>query len=386
MSSKIRVGNLQYTIGKKNMMGEFATDKHSRLTGIFAVPQWAKGKYAVCILCIILFSSCSKIFIDADVANNPKSNFDYLWNDIHNRYSFLDYKNIDWNKVYDTLAPKIHNGMPNEDLFDVLETMLNTLRDGHVNLTSPFNESNYYPIFLGSPQNYDGRLVLENYLLRDPAQYYITGNLLNTIIDTLGVRVGYIRYSSFINTISSYDISYVINRFLVDSVDGVIIDVRNNGGGDVGNIFPLVNHFADEKRLAYFSQIKAGPGINDFYDDEEVYMQPASTAYQFTGRIAVLTNRSSYSATSLFSLAMKQIPYVKLIGDSTGGGLGAPTFAELPNGWTYRFSVTRTLSPDGDNWENGIPADILIDLDPALQDQGYDSIIERAIQYIITGN
>ncbi|HYV95562.1 MAG TPA: S41 family peptidase, partial [Chitinophagales bacterium] len=276
-------------------------------------------------------------------------------------------------------------GMLNEDLFSILGTMMNILRDGHVNLTSPFNISNYYPIFLNSPQNYDGRLVLEHYLLRDSAQYYITGSLQNTIIDTLGVRVGYIRYSSFLNPVSSYDISYVIKRFLADSVDGVIMDVRNNGGGDVGNVFTLVNHFADEKRLAYFSQIKAAPGAGDFTDDEYVYAEPAAS-YRFTGRIAVLTNRSCFSATSLFCLAMKQFPYVKMIGDSTGGGLGAPTYGELPNGWTYRFSVTRTLSPNGDNWENGIPADVLIDLDPVLQDEGYDSIIERAIEYIITGN
>ena len=155
---------------------------------------------------------------------------------------------------------------------------------------------------------------------------------------------------------------------------------------DCQNVFTLVNHFVDQKRLAYISQIKYGPGISDFDDKEEVYMQPASSSYQFTKRIALLTNRSCYSATSLFCLAMKQLPYVKMIGDSTGGGLGAPTYGELPNGWTYRFSVTRTLSPAGDNWENGIPADILIDLDPVLEDDGYDSIIERAIQYIITGN
>jgi Peptidase family S41/Tricorn protease C1 domain len=349
--------------------------------------QFAKRKSTILLFGIILlsYSSCQKIFIDADVANDPKSNFNYLWNDIKNRYSYLDYKNVDWNKVYDTLAPKVHDGMLNEELFNVLGTMMNILRDGHVNLTSPFNLSNYYPIFLSSPQDYDGRLVLEHYLLRDSAQYYVTGSLQNTILDTLGVRVGYIRYSSFSNSVSSYDISYVINRFVLDSVDGVIIDVRNNGGGDVGNIFTLVNHFADEKRLAYFSQIKAGPGPEDFYDDESVYMNP-EPSYRFTGRIAVLTNRSCFSATSLFCLAMKQLPYVKMIGDSTGGGLGAPTSGELPNGWNYRFSVTRTLSPQGDNWENGIPADILIDLDPVLEDEGYDSIIERAIQYIITGN
>jgi len=331
-----------------------------------------------------LLFGCENIFINQDVANNPQENFDYLWNDIENRYSYLDYKDVDWNEVYDTLSPKIQDGMSNIELFNVLASMLNTLRDGHVNLESWFNISNYYPIFLSSPQNYDSRLVLERYLLRVPSRYYITGALQNTVIDTLGVRVGYIRYSSFLSSVPDYDISFVVNRFLADSCDGVIIDVRNNGGGDVGNVFQLANHFVDEERLAYYSQIKTAPG-NNFGDREDVYLEPASN-YLWTNRVAVLSNRNSYSATSLFCLAMKALPYVKMIGDSTGGGLGAPTYAELPNGWTYRFSVTQTISPNGNNWESGVPADVLIDLNPNDVENGFDTIIERAIQYIITGN
>ncbi|MFI5135779.1 MAG: S41 family peptidase, partial [Chitinophagales bacterium] len=183
------------------------------------------------LIVALLFSGCKKNFINEDVANNPQQNFDFLWNDVLNRYSYLDYKGVDWNEVYDTLSPKIHDGMSNIDLFNVLATMLNTLRDGHVNLISWFNVSNYFPIFLGSPQDYDGRLVLEHYLLRIPSRYYVTGGLQHTVIDTLGVRVGYVRYSSFVNAVPDYDISFVVNRFLNDSCDGVIIDVRNNVGG-----------------------------------------------------------------------------------------------------------------------------------------------------------
>jgi len=335
------------------------------------------------LLTLLLLGSCKKVFIHEDVANNPQENFDYLWNDIQNRYSYLNYKGVDWNEVYDTLSPKIQEGMSSTSLFSVLATMLNTLQDGHVNLQSWFNVSNYFPIFLSSPQDYNSRLVLERYLLRVPSRYYVTGGLQHTVIDTLGVRIGYIRYSSFVNTVHDYDMSFIISRFLGDSCDGVIIDVRSNGGGDVGNVLPLADHFVDQERLAYFSQIKTGAGEN-FGDNEDVYLEPASD-YLFTKRVAVLSNRNSYSATSLFCLSMKALPYVRMIGDSTGGGLGAPTYGELPNGWTYRFSVTRTLSPNGDNWEGGVPADILIDLDPTAEENGFDSIIERAIQYIITG-
>jgi len=343
-----------------------------------------KMKFVLVVMLALVFSSCKKIFIDSEVADNPKENFEYLWTDIKNRYSYLDYKGVDWNAIHDELSAQVYDGMSQEQLFAVLAELMNRLRDGHVNLTSPFNISNYYPIFLSSPQNYDNRLVLEKYLLRHPDDYYITGALQNTIIDTLGLKVGFLRYGSFSSTVQSSDIDYVINRFNEAAVDGVIIDVRSNGGGSVSNVFRLTNRFVDSNQLAYTSELKVGPGPAEFGNEEQTYIGPAGTQ-QFTKRIAILTNRGCYSATSLFCLAMKSLPYVKMIGDSTGGGLGAPTGAELPNGWTYRFSVTRTLSPNNDNWEDGIPPDILIDLDPALAAEGYDSIIERAIEYIITG-
>ncbi|MBA3647499.1 MAG: S41 family peptidase [Chitinophagales bacterium] len=338
------------------------------------------------VIIVLLFAtgffSCKKAFVEPDIADNPKQNFEYLWSDINNRYAYLDYKGLDWNAIHSKYAEQVHDGISNTALFSILANMMNELRDDHSNLISPFNVSVYYPTFLNSPENYDDRLVLEHYLLRHASQYYITGPLLNTIIDTLGVRIGYIRYSSFSRTVSNYDIDFVINRF--KGLNGVIIDVRNNGGGDVSNIFPLANRFFDTTRLGYTSQLKTGPGQNDFGDNENVYFGPVD-AYHFTNRIAVLSNRNSFSATSLFCTAMKSLPYVKMVGDSTGGGMGAPNGGELPNGWTYRFSVSRALAPDGSNWESGVPADILVDLDPTLEQQGYDSIIERAIQYIISG-
>ena len=67
------------------------------------------------------------------------------------------------------------------------------------------------------------------------------------------------------------------------------------------------------------------------------------------------------------------------MGDTTGGGLGLPTCGTLPNGWVYRFSITRTLALDGCNYENGVPPDILLPFD---REQAFrlrrDNIIDSA--------
>ena len=62
---------------------------------------------------------------------------------------------------------------------------------------------------------------------------------------------------------------------------------------------------------------------------------------------------------------MSFLPNVTLIGDQTGGGGGLPINNELPNGWRYRFSSTRTIDADGHNIEFGVKPDITVALDSA---------------------
>jgi C-terminal processing protease CtpA/Prc len=81
---------------------------------------------------------------------------------------------------------------------------------------------------------------------------------------------------------------------------------------------------------------------------------------------------------------MHAFPHVTQVGDTTGGGLGSPAGFELPNGWGYRFSVSRTFTPDGKNWENGVPPDITIWMDTSDEQAGIDTIMETAIQLLIS--
>jgi C-terminal processing protease CtpA/Prc len=63
-----------------------------------------------------------------------------------------------------------------------------------------------------------------------------------------------------------------------------------------------------------------------------------------------------------------------------------PNGGQLPNGWTYRFSVTKTITPDGNNFENGIPPDVAIWMQDNSVNNGIDDIIERGIKYVKDGN
>ena len=75
-------------------------------------------------------------------------------------------------------------------------------------------------------------------------------------------------------------------------------------------------------------------------------------------------------------------PNIKLFGDYSGGGLGLPTGGALPNGWTYRFSITRTIAIDGGNYENGVPPQERVLITPESTAQGIDNVIEAAADWI----
>lgn len=331
-------------------------------------------KLAWFVLVTLLLSSCEKALLGPDPADDPVTNFELMWRTLDENYSFFTYKNIDWDSVYQVYRPQIRPDMNQLQLFGVLSEMLQALRDGHVNLISPFNFSRYWEWYLDFPENFNRSLLERNYWGEN---YDISGPLINTVIDS----VGYIYYASFGSTVSPVHIDYAIAKFTALQVKGVIIDIRNNGGGNLSNAGRIAGRFADRKRLTYLTYYKNGPGHDDFYDEPiEEYIEPDGPR-QFTDKpVIVLTNRRCYSAANFFIQQMRVLPNVTILGDTSGGGGGLPIFSELPNGWRYRFSTTLTTDPDGFNIEHGIPPDVQVDLDPDDEAEGVDTALEEALE------
>ncbi len=325
---------------------------------------------------IVALTGCSKPFFKDEPEPNAVASFNYLWKECDEKYAFFEYKNIDWDEIKAKYQKQIYNGMPQLALFDVLFDMLNELRDGHVNLVSSFQVSRFDITKLGL-NNYNARLLKDHYL---SDKYYISGAFSHDLL--VDDNIGYIRYGSFTGEVSDGIMDFMLAKY--QNTNGLILDLRANGGGDVTNIYKILSHFVKEKTFIYDSKIKNGKAHNTFALAEDAFVEPAK-GYIYLKPVVVLTDRGSYSATSFFSLGVRAINHMTLIGDTTGGGLGAPNGGQLPNGWTYRFSVTETISHDGYNFENGVPPTIQIDLDPAEAINGIDTIMERAIEFIKTG-
>jgi hypothetical protein len=318
------------------------------------------------------FTACEKVLIKPEPQNTPSANVKYLWNVINERYPFFEYKKINWDSVRNVWIPRTSDTMGDVAVFRVMDSMLYTLRDGHVNIYGAFNFTRNWQWYLNAPDNYNANLVERTYL--NGAQWY-TGALTNRFLDSN--RVGYVRYGSFSSDISDFAIDVVVSRF--QNTKGIILDLRSNGGGSVANISKLASRFTDKRFLAWKEAEKNGSGRQDITPYKETYIDPKGDK-KYLKPIIILTNRRCFSATTLFVAAMLNLPNVKVIGDWTGGGGGGPSSTQLPNGWVVRYSSTITLMPNGFNIENGTPPTIKQDMTKEDEAKGIDSIIERALK------
>ena len=100
-------------------------------------------KKTIMILSLVgLLLACNDVIFEEDLASSsPSANFEYLWQECDEKYSFFEVKNIDWDEVYRRYRPQVREDMSRLELFDLLGDMLTELRDDHTNLVSRFNIS-----------------------------------------------------------------------------------------------------------------------------------------------------------------------------------------------------------------------------------------------------
>ena len=262
--------------------------------------------------------------------------------------------------------------MGNDGLFEVLGNMLATLKDGPVNLYSSSNNARYWDWYLDYPRNFN-ESIIEKYLGR---KYRIAAAIKYTIFED---NIGYLYYEEFSAGIGDGNLDEILSYLA--PCNGLIIDVRNNGGGNLTNGSKLAARFTDKKVLTGYIQHKTGKGHSDFSEPVAIYLEP-SNGIRWQKKVIVLTNRHSYSATNDFVNTMRYLPNVTIVGDKTGGGAGLPFSSELPNGWGVRYSASPHLDANKQQIEFGIEPDVKIDMDSLQAAKGIDTIIEKARQLL----
>jgi C-terminal processing protease CtpA/Prc len=171
-----------------------------------------------------------------------------------------------------------------------------------------------------------------------------------------------------------------------DELKGIIVDIRDNPGGDDSTAITIINRFCDHKRIAFHRKTKIGPSEDDLTPLKTWHLEPQGDL-QFTGPIVLLTCDSVFSGGEAFALAIKQLPYVTIIGDHTNGIFSYQLEKKLPNGWEFRLSYQIYLSADMVCYEGiGVPVDIELLNSMADVKNGVDPLITTALEVLRSRN
>ncbi len=330
----------------------------------------------------IVILGCSSLCAcgdDVEFHDNPVGNFEALWSIIDRQYCYFDEKELDWQAIHDKYRPMIDAETNSVELFDICTKMLDELKDGHVNLSSQFSTSYYRAWWSDYPADFRWRTIQQDYL---NFNYYQISGISYSIFAGDTAKIGYMYYPSFSTTIGEGSLDYIMSAFT--DCNGLIIDIRDNGGGLLTNIDVLVGRLIDHEVSGGSIRHKTGPGHDDFSDPYPITYKPAEKGrVMWNGnRVVLLTNRGCYSAANDFAAVMKSLPNVTLIGATTGGGGGLPFTSEMPNGWGIRFSASPITDTEGNATEFGIEPDIEVHAPDSELIEGHDAILNTALRYL----
>ncbi|MDW3196801.1 MAG: S41 family peptidase [Cytophagales bacterium] len=337
----------------------------------FIIIQW--------VSIVVIVSGCGHAF-EPEPANTPEANFESIWNTFNERYAVFEQRGVDWEQVYDTYRPLIGPESSEAELYEITTGMLAVLDDAHVSLMTtdrPFwAGKEIFRSQTGSDLfSYE---LIQAYLDRPPTvdhNQYVTGKVQG--------EIGYLWVASLNDHSPDF-----IDDFIAEnqSSQGVIVDLRHNGGGDLTNGFEIASRFADERRLAFVNMPKTGPGKEDFGESYAYYLAPKGPQ-QYTGPIVVLINDYSVSAAESLAMYFMTLPHVTFIGINTAGAVGERIEKEMPNGWIYSITAQLVTLPDGTTVEGpGVSPDIEVSNTAEMMASGVDSQLGAALDYLLEIN
>ena len=162
-----------------------------------------------------------------------------------------------------------------------------------------------------------------------------------------------------------------------DGKDGLIIDVRDNGGGWTADIL-LASLTAPQH--AYTTP----RGVDPSGVARDTYPRDRRLIYAYTRPISVLCNFNSYSNAEIFSHAIKTIGRGKLVGTPTHGAVISTGGFQLIDGTSVRLPFRGWYLPDDTDMENhGAVPDIEVWQTPEDEVAGRDAQIEAAVKELL---
>jgi carboxyl-terminal processing protease len=171
----------------------------------------------------------------------------------------------------------------------------------------------------------------------------------------------------------------------------LVLDLRSNGGGATNNLIHLLSLLLPNEtpvgvfvsRRTYQDYEKANPeGPKDVFSIAKWAPRKYSTSKQkvepFKGKVAVLINRGSASASEICAAALREVAGAPIIGGRSAGAVLASTYARLALDWELQYPVTDYVTIKGARLEgNPLTPDVEVAMAPGNAE---DTAIVKAVE------
>lgn len=134
-----------------------------------------------------------------------------------------------------------------------------------------------------------------------------------------GERMGYIYLPSFYANFQdrngrscAKDVAKEIEKLKAEKVDGIVLDLRNNGGGSLSDVIRMTGFFIEKGPIV---QIKSRTRAAEVYRDVD-------SSVQYDGPLAVMTNGFSASASEILAAALQDYDRAIVVGSKSTFGKG----------------------------------------------------------------
>lgn len=192
----------------------------------------------------------------------------------------------------------------------------------------------------------------------------------------LNGSVGYIKITSF-NGKTSEQFADHLNTLSEAGVKSLIIDVRQNGGGVVSALKPILNRFIPAAIIAT-AEYSDGSRRTLLETDSEVHIELP---------IAVLVDGGTASASELFAVALRDECGAVLVGTQTYGKAVMQNNYEFSDGSAITISTAKVYPSKSDSYDGvGLKPDYLAELpagaSPGSLSDDMDSQLQKALEVI----
>src|SRR5215813_1908731 len=330
--------------------------------------------------------------------NTPQETYAIFWQTFAEQYPFFALHKVDWNAADKEFRPRIRANTKPDELFQIFRKMIEPLQDSHTGLEAS-NIGAEFDGWRDDPNHLDEHAwkraasVIETKYVRGGLRGYCRNHIQ---FGTLAGGIGYLRVTTFYDygEVPGYAAELQCLQKSLDSIfdlsiklNGLVIDVRLNHGGDDPLGVEIASRLTDNRYLAYSKVARNNKDLNaslDFTEPQPTWVIPAARP-GFKGRVVLLIGPDTVSAGETFAMALlDRKPRIRLIGLNTQGVFSDILSRSLPNGWRFHLPNEVYLTSEEKAFDGtGVPPDSRIPFfSEADLQNGKDAPLEEAIQQL----